>query len=81
MTTNPTEKIKNTDDPKAILERRLIEEYLHEMGYSWEGLKNLRAEVAEELMKEATRYATLKLEKISAGAHFVGEIRSGISHK
>jgi len=81
MTTNPTEKTGNTNDPKAELERKLIEEYLHEMGYSREGLKNLRAELAEELMKEATRYATLKLEKISAGAHFVGEIRSGTSHK
>jgi hypothetical protein len=81
MTTNQTEKTGNMDDPKAILERKLIEEYLHEMGYSWEGLKNLRTEVAEELMKEATRYATLKLEKISAGAHFVEEIHSGTSHK
>ncbi len=82
MTTNPTEKTGNTDDPKAVLERKLIEEYLHEKGYSREGLKKLPAELVEHLMKEATRYATLRMEGISAGAHFVEEIHEhGSSHK
>jgi len=78
MTTKPTE---NTDDPKAVLEKKFIEEYLLEKGYSMELLKKLPAAFIEELMKEATRYATLKMEGISAGAHFVGEIRGGSSHK
>lgn len=77
MTTN-----RNTDDPKAVLERKLIEEYLQGKGYSREGLKKLPAELVEHLMKEATRYATLRMEGISAGAHFVEEIhKQGSSHK
>jgi hypothetical protein len=79
MTTNLTEENESKDDPKAVLERKLIEEYLQEKGYSMEILKKLPADLVEELMKEATRYAALKLEKISAGAHFVGEIHGGSS--
>jgi hypothetical protein len=81
MTTNPTEKTESTNDPKAMLEKKLIEEYLREKGYLMEDLKKMPAGLAEELMKEATRYATLKLEGISAGAHFVGEIHGGGSSR
>ena len=81
MTTKPNEGIKNTDNPKAVLEKKFIEEYLREQGYLMDDLKKMPAEFAEELMKEATRYATLKLEGISAGARFVEGIHGSSSHR
>ena len=67
------------EDPNAVLEKALIEEYLHEQGYSLEELKELPREIAEKLMKEASQYASLKMEEIKARAHFVQEIHDTAS--
>lgn len=69
------------EDPNAVLEKALMAEYLHERGYSLEKLKELPKEMAEQLMKEATRYASLKMEEIQARAHFVEEIHDGGSSR
>ncbi|HXF85639.1 MAG TPA: hypothetical protein VNK49_09635 [Anaerolineales bacterium] len=65
---------QNTEDPNAVLEKALIEEYLQNQGYSLEKLKELPQELAKQLMKEASEYASLKLEEIEARARFVDEI-------
>jgi uncharacterized membrane-anchored protein YjiN (DUF445 family) len=69
------------EDPNAVLEKALMEEYLHERGYSLEKLKELPKEMVEELMKDATRYASLKMEEVKARAHFVEEIHDGGSSR
>jgi hypothetical protein len=69
------------EDPNAALEKALMEEYLHERGYSLEKLKGLPKEMVEQLMKAATRYASLKMEEIQARAHFVDEIHDGGSSR
>ncbi len=74
MFTKQTKKPENMNDPNAVLEKALIEEYLHEHGYSLEQLKGMPKEVVEQLMKDATRYAALKMEEVKAKAHFVEEI-------
>ena len=74
MTTKPTENVEPTEDRNAFLERQLIEQYLHEKGYSLEGLKKLPADLVEKLMKEASRYASLKMEDVKARAHFIQEL-------
>ncbi len=74
MTTKQTEKTEPVEDRNAFLEKSLIEEYLHEKGYSLEDLKKLPAETAEKLMKEASQYASLKLEEVEARAHFIQEL-------
>jgi hypothetical protein len=71
MTTKPTENVEPTENPNAIFEKRLIEGYLLEKGYTLESLKKLPVDLAEQLMKEAFRYATLKMEEVKAQAHFV----------
>ncbi len=58
-------------DPNIQLQKALIEEYLREQGYSIEKLKDLPAETAKQLMVEASKHASLKLEEIEARAHFV----------
>ena len=74
MTTKLNEQTDPIEDPNALLGKSLIEEYLHEKGYSREDLKKLPAELAETLMKEATRYASLKMEEVKARANLLHEL-------
>ena len=77
-----TKLIENTElieDRSALLENALIEEYLKEKGYSHEDLKKLPAELVEKLMKEASQYASLKMEEVQARAHFVKELHDDAS--
>ncbi len=79
MTTQPIHDTEPVEDPNALLEKALIEEYLKEKGYSHEDLKKLPPEVVEKLMKEASQYASLKLEEVEARAHFVKELHEDSS--
>ena len=73
---------KQLDEPKAAMEKALIEEYLAEQGYSLKKLNKLPERVRKQLMKEASKYASLKLEEIEARAHLVEEIHDkGSSHE
>lgn len=69
------------EDPHAVLEKALIEEYLEDQGYSLEKLKGLPKALVEKLMKEASQYASLKMEEVEARAHFVEEIHDTASSK
>ena len=79
MTTRPIQDTEPVEDPNAMLEKALIEEYLREKGYSHEDLKKLPPEIVEQLMKEASQYASLKLEEVEARAHFVKELHDDAS--
>ena len=79
MNTKLTENTEPVEDRNALLETALIEEYLNEKGYSHEDLKKLPAELVEKLMKEASQYASLKMEEVQARAHFVKELHDDAS--
>ena len=79
MTTKPTTGIEPIDDPNALLENALIEEYLREKGYTREDLKKLPTDLVEKLMREASRYASLKMEEVEARAHLVKELHDDAS--
>ena len=79
MTTRTIENVQPAEDRNALLEKSLIEEYLHQKGYSLETVKKLPAEIAERLMKEASQYASLKLEEVEARARFVKELHDDAS--
>lgn len=79
MTTKPIEQTEPVEDRNALLEQALIEEYLHERGYSHEDLKKLPVEVVEKLMKEASQYASLKMEEVEARAHLIKELHDDAS--
>jgi hypothetical protein len=57
------------------LEKMLLEEYLEEKGYHLRDLRTLPKEQASQLMREATRYASLKLAQMESSAHFRDSIR------
>ena len=79
MTAKPIQDAEPVEDPNAMLEKALIEEYLKEKGYSREDLKKLPADLAEKLMKEASQYASLKMEEVEARAHLVKELHDDAS--
>jgi len=79
MTTKQTEQTEPVEDRNALLEKALIEEYLREKGYSMEDFKKLPADVAQKLMKEASQYASLKMEEVQARAHFIKELHDDSS--
>jgi hypothetical protein len=79
MTTKPIEYTEPFEDRYAMLEKALIKEYLHEMGLTHEDLKKMPAEVVEKLMKEASQYASLKMEEVEARAHFIQDLHDDAS--
>ncbi len=79
MNTKLTENTEPIEDRSALLEKALIEEYLHNQGYSHEDLKKLPADIVEKLMTEASQYASLKMEEVEARAHFVKELHDDAS--
>ena len=79
MKAKPSEQVNIMEDPNALLENALIEEYPREKGYSHEGLKKLPADLVEKLMKEATRYASLKMEEVQARMHFINDLHEDAS--
>jgi hypothetical protein len=79
MNTKPVENTEPVEDPNALMEKALIEEYLHKQGYSHEDLKKLPVDVVEKLMKEASQYASLKMEDVKARANFIKELHDDAS--
>lgn len=79
MTTKKIQDIEPTEDPNAMLEKALIEEYLKEKGYSHEALKTLPPKLVKKIMQEASQYASLKMEEVSARAHLVKELHDDAS--
>ena len=79
MTTKPIEKVEPIEDRNALLEKALIKEYLQSKGYLLEDVKELPKDVADKLMKEASQYASLKLEEVEARAHFIAELHNNTS--
>jgi hypothetical protein len=57
------------EGPQNALERKYIAEYLQGKGYRREDLVQLPREAARQLMREACRYATLKLAEVEAKGH------------
>ncbi len=79
MTTQPNQDVEPIEDPNAMMEKALIEEFLKQNGYTHDDLKKLPAELVEKLMKEASQYASLKMEEVEARAHFVKELHDDAS--
>ncbi|MEJ2353343.1 MAG: ZIP family metal transporter [Anaerolineales bacterium] len=67
------------EDSQSILERALTAEYLLGQGYLMSDLKDLPPQLAKSLMREARRFAALRLAEIESGAKFRRKIRLPIS--
>lgn len=79
MCAKPIENADPMEDRNVQLEKTLIEEYLHEKGYTLNNLKELPVEVIEKLMKDASQYASLRMEEVHARAQFIKELHEDAS--
>jgi hypothetical protein len=64
-----------SEGPQSALERKLINEYLQKKGYQIDDLYALPKEEAKQLLKEASKYASLKMAEVEARAKFRKSIR------
>jgi hypothetical protein len=69
------------EDPNALLEKAIIEEYLRSRGLTLEALEHLPKRTRTRLMTEASRYASLKLTELEARAHLVDEVHAAHKEK
>jgi hypothetical protein len=65
-------------DPEALIERSLIDEFLQAHGTTLAGLHALPAGQAEALLKEASRYASMRLMEIESKARFIASIKGDV---
>ena len=63
------------EGPQSVMEKILLEEYLHSQGYSLADLNDLPEAQVKELMTQACKYASLKLAQVESTAHFREKIR------
>lgn len=64
------------EGPQSALERKYIEEYLQSQGASLESLGNLPKEEQQHLMREACKFASLKLAEVESRAKFRDDIHA-----
>lgn len=73
------QELYNFDQPaqeaQTYLERKLIAEYLADRGFELGKLEKLPEAQAKQLMKEACRYADLKLAEIESRSKFRKKIQ------
>lgn len=59
------------------LERAFIDEFLRGMGFSFEGLHELKSDQARALLRAACLYASGRLAEVEARSHLVDELHGG----
>jgi hypothetical protein len=69
-TINRDEGLCAGEGPQSALEKKFVEEYLAEKGYSLEEVKRLPEEEAKRLMREACQHAALKLAEVESKVRF-----------
>jgi hypothetical protein len=70
----PRASYTGAEGPQSALERKYIEEYLQSKGASLENLGSLPRGEQQRLMREASKYASLKLAEVESRAKFRKDI-------
>jgi hypothetical protein len=76
MTTEPVET-SPIQAPLGQLERALIDEFVRRRGYDPAHLAGLAEEERENLLKDASVYASGRLTEVESRSHFIHEIHDG----
>ena len=75
MATDPD--IPPLEEPLAELERRLIDEYVRNLGLEPEAVRNRSDDAARQILADAAQHAALKLTEVESRAHYVRELHEG----
>ncbi|HEX6292319.1 MAG TPA: hypothetical protein VFZ66_24240 [Herpetosiphonaceae bacterium] len=62
---------------QAQLERAYIEQYLNNLGYTEETLRNLPEMQVRQIMSAASLFASIKLTEVEARSHWAEELHGG----
>jgi len=65
-----------TEGPQSALERKYIQEFLETKGFNLESLSELPKDEIQHLMREACKYASLKLAEVESRAKFRHDINA-----
>ena len=65
------------EEPLAELERRLIDEYVRNLGLEPDAVRNRTDERAQRILSDAAQYAALKLTEVESRAHYVRDLHDG----
>jgi hypothetical protein len=71
---NPDPDVPPLEEPLAELERRLIDDYLRDIGEDPAALRQRTDAAAKHLLASASQHAALKLSEVEARAHYVEDI-------
>jgi hypothetical protein len=74
MTTDNPDRPLSGDRPMAELERTLIAEYLQKHGHDLDSVHHLPPAEAHALLKDASIYASGKLEEVESRAHYLDDL-------
>jgi hypothetical protein len=77
----PSSPETRMEEIHAQLEKHYIETYLRDKGYTLTELNRLPGEVAERLMAEASRYASLRLAESEMKSRLVHELEGVGEHR
>ena len=64
------------EGPQSALEKKYIQDYLESQGANFESLSRLPKDDMQRLMREACKYASLKLAEVESRAKFSHEINA-----
>ena len=64
------------EGPQSALERKYIQEYLQSQGVNLENLGKMPKVEQQHLMREASKYASLKLAEVESRAKFRHDIHA-----
>jgi len=64
-------------EPLAELERRIIDDYLHDHGHDPAALRSSQDLHARQILAAAATYASTRLSEVEARSHYVRELHSG----
>lgn len=72
MAIDPTQP--SLEEASAKLELAFIDEYLRQRGHDPDALRRRTDDVARELLKQASMYASARLTEMESRAHYVEDI-------
>ena len=67
---------QGAEGPQSALERKYLLEYLESKGLNFENLAELPKDEQQNLMSEASKYASLKLAEVESRAKFRQDIHA-----
>ena len=65
------------EEPLAELERRLIDEYIRDLGVDPDVVRKRTDATARKILADAAQHAALKLTEVESRAHYVRDLHDG----